>query len=269
MAASDDFKKALRSGNLTEAFAIAMGQAVELKISTRIVPSNTDGTSRSDLGRIDPDCRLRTKLNLVEGKIENEVGNRFISGDSSYGEIRRFHIEQVAQGHETIASNIESLQKMFRLMVLFEQQKLGSNTQDIEWLQLEDRDPKPQLESPTPRTAKSNLSEREDARNEHSTRQYSATNGTSNFAVSELDRTSQNGYLQPHLSMNDSEDEDEAIILSLEDLDPDIDNEPKEDDEDWGDWMIEETNTDNSIKTIDLRAIDLKKDDDEDWNRDN
>jgi hypothetical protein len=267
MAASDDFKKALRAGNLTEAFAIAIGQAVELKISTRIAQTEPSFSSMGDLRRTSPDSSLQTRLNLVEGKIENKIGDRFINGDTTYQEVREFHLEQVAQGHQTIDSNLQSLQKMFRLMTTFEQQRLGKSPQSSQWLQLDDGDGNLEWESQTSSTARSNSNPNSDDRNALSDRSYFPTNGVSEFAASNRDRTA-NGYVRDRTGAVNFDDDEEAIILSLEDLDPEMEDERNDDDEEWGDWMVEETNADESIQTIDLRPIDFKQDD-EDWKKEN
>lgn len=110
MTASDDFKQALRTGNLADAFAIAMGQAVNLKVTTWVTPSQQDFAAENLSGEIDPSYSLQTNLNLIEGKIENKIGDRFL-GDNPYQEIRQFHLQQVQQGHQTLEKNLESLQK--------------------------------------------------------------------------------------------------------------------------------------------------------------
>lgn len=267
MAASDDFKKALRAGNLTEAFAIAIGQAVELKISTRIAQNESNFAFHGDLRRANPDSSLQTRLNLVEGKIENKIGDRYLNGDTTYQKVREFHLEQVAQGHQTIDRNLQSLQKMFGLMATFEQQRLGNPPQASQWLQLNDGDGKLEWESQTPSTDRSNSNPNHEDRNAQTNRSYLATNGVSELTASERDKTA-NGYVRDRTGVVNFDDDEEAIILSLEDLDPDIENERNDDDEEWGDWMVEETNVDESIQTIDLRASDFKEDD-EDWKKEN
>ena len=111
MASSTEFKKALREGKFTEAFAIAMGNAPELKITTWI-SSPEDNSAQPSRGK----C-LKTNVNLVEGKISNAIGEDLM-GDNLYGAIQKFHSQQVSQGHQAISENLRSLQQMFRLMTL-------------------------------------------------------------------------------------------------------------------------------------------------------
>jgi hypothetical protein len=106
----DDFKEALKTGKLKEAFVLAMSKAVQLDITTSIVfPDSTNSG------------RLRTEINLVEGKIVNEISADLV-GNKIYPEIQKLHFEQVAQGNRTLKENLESLEKTFKLMSALQQQ---------------------------------------------------------------------------------------------------------------------------------------------------
>ena len=52
--------------------------------------------------------RLKTKINLIDGDIENELGADYLQG-SPYAELRGFHEIQVEKGSETIANNLKTL----------------------------------------------------------------------------------------------------------------------------------------------------------------
>jgi hypothetical protein len=112
MALSDDFREQLKAGNLPEAFALALSEAVDLKITTWVAPAE------SESGRTPPPsgARLHSRINLMGGTIENEIGEQFLD-EGPYGELRQFHLAQVAQGSATIQNNLASLQKLFELMV--------------------------------------------------------------------------------------------------------------------------------------------------------
>lgn len=117
MTSSADFKQAIRSGKISEAFLVAMSNIPELQITTKIV---TDCPENGDRSTPETDNHLHTHISLSEGKIENEIGEKF-TGDR-YGEIKQFHLEQVNQAHQTIQQNLISLQKMFQLMSAFQEQ---------------------------------------------------------------------------------------------------------------------------------------------------
>lgn len=112
MASSDDFRKQLKAGNITEALALALSEALELKITTWV--ASTEDEVQAEEAK--PGERLRTRINLIEGDIDNEVGDRFLN-TGPYRELRQLHLEQVAQGNKIIQSNLKSLQKLFEVLV--------------------------------------------------------------------------------------------------------------------------------------------------------
>lgn len=109
-----EFKQAIRAGKIEEAFLVAMSNAPELNITTKIITAEGKDVEGSQ------NNYLHTHINLIEGKIENEIGEKLI-GDR-YSEIKQFHMQQVTQGHQTIQQNLISLQRMFQLMSSFKQQ---------------------------------------------------------------------------------------------------------------------------------------------------
>src|ERR687885_174846 len=111
MASSDDFKAQLKAGNIPEALALALSEAVALKFTTW-VPSEED----VEISEAQPGHRLRTRINMIEGEVEHEIGEEFI-GNGRYRELKQFHLEQVAQGSQLIENNLKSLQKLFEVLV--------------------------------------------------------------------------------------------------------------------------------------------------------
>jgi hypothetical protein len=112
MASSDDFREQLKAGNITEALTLALSKAVELKITTW-VPSAEDVVETTETK---PGHRLRTRINAIEGRVENEIGDQFI-GNGRYRELRQFHFEQAAQSNKIIQNNLKSLQKLFEVLI--------------------------------------------------------------------------------------------------------------------------------------------------------
>ena len=115
MAASDDFKKAIQAGRFDEALVLALGNAVELNITTWVA-SATDAAPTA----AEPGHRLHTRINLIGGEIENEVGDRFI-GNGPYTELQQFHHQQVLEGNKTIQKNLQSLSALFRVLIALKQ----------------------------------------------------------------------------------------------------------------------------------------------------
>ncbi|MFZ9736948.1 MAG: hypothetical protein ACO3EZ_02960, partial [Prochlorotrichaceae cyanobacterium] len=107
MATSQEFQKHLSNGNLGEAMKLALSEMIELRISTRVV---------SEDGSVDdrPGHQIQTRINIVDGDIENEIGSLFLK-DGPYSELRSFHAQQVAEAQQIIRTNIESLQTLFSL----------------------------------------------------------------------------------------------------------------------------------------------------------
>lgn len=110
MAASNEFRQYLKEGKVVDALTLALGEAIELEITTWVSTDESIATSEPS-----PGSRMRTRINLVDGDINNEVGSQFI-GSGPYTELRDFHLQQVQEGRDIIKQNLESLQQMFVLL---------------------------------------------------------------------------------------------------------------------------------------------------------
>jgi len=117
MAASDDFKEQLKAGNVVDALTLALSEAIELKITTWVSSdSEADANSQnSSQSQPLPGNRLRTRINIVDGEIDNEVGTQFI-GYGPYSELRQFHMEQIQAGRQMLQQNMATLQQLFIVM---------------------------------------------------------------------------------------------------------------------------------------------------------
>lgn len=118
MAASDDFKRQLKAGKIAEALALAMSEAIQLKITTWVSSSESDIEAK-------PASRLRTRMNLIDNELENEIGTQFL-GNAPYRELRQFHQEQVLESHKIIQDNLRSLQALFEFWVKLQYQNLDA-----------------------------------------------------------------------------------------------------------------------------------------------
>ena len=233
MTSKEDFKQAIRTGNINEAFLLAMSNAPELSITTKIITADGE-EHRVNGNKSAADNYLRTNINLIDGKIENEIGEK-LTGDR-YSEIKQFHMRQVAEGHQTIQYNLVSLQKMFQLMSSFQEQNQNSNWIDIA------ADVTREPRSAEPET----------------TQLYGA-------APSAL----QSGTVKPQTSSNEGENPqpqlpslEEGVVddlLSLADID---DNSPEEqpageqEQGDWGEWLEDEPETKPEV--FNLKSLNIK-----------
>ena len=247
MTSSEDFKQAIRTGNINEAFVVAMSNAPELSITTKIVTNQ--GKREANKDESPSDNYLRTQINLIEGKIENEISEN-LTGDR-YSEIQQFHIRQVAQGHQTIQHNLISLQKMFQLMSAFQQQQTSEH---LSWVDIaadvsrESLSPQPetnQLYGKTPSALEPGKT---------------ATKTQTVTSDEEIDN------IEPQLPAFEEEEEVVNDLLSLADIDNDSAEEaPPNAKDDWGEWLEDEPETKPEV--FDLKSLNIKDGRNwQDWN---
>jgi hypothetical protein len=230
MPSCEDFKQALRNGNLTEAFLVAMSQAPELQITTWVAtPESPENQEQPRSGK----C-LRTYINLVEGEMINEVGAELMQ-DRLYQPIQQFHLQQATQGHQTIEQNLQSLQKMFRLMATFQQKQQSGNLSQSSWL---DANSKALGGSPTRSL---------EAATDNSYQEEDSETFNEIISLTDLDLDSPSGDRKPKI--------DDTTISQGED---------------WGHWLEEEE--DKSLKHLKTDFLDLNsnvvdesEETDEDW----
>lgn len=97
-----------------DALTLALGEAVELEITTW-VSSSSDADLLTESNRPPAHCCMRTRINIVDGDIDNQIGSQFI-GNGPYTELRQFHLEQVQEGRQIIRHNLESIQQLFTVL---------------------------------------------------------------------------------------------------------------------------------------------------------
>lgn len=97
MSKIEEVKAKIRDGDIDQAMAIAMSEALKIEIVTS---SSQDGNFRST-------------VNLLENEIEHELGNSL--GDNC-DQIKKLHFQEVGNANQRILQNIQSLQTMFNLL---------------------------------------------------------------------------------------------------------------------------------------------------------
>ncbi|MGQ4649087.1 hypothetical protein [Lyngbya aestuarii] len=115
MSISDDFKEKLKAGKIVDALTLALSEAIELEITTWVSSNKSYAQTSAEAEQPHADCRMRTRLNIVDGDIENEIGSQFI-GNGLYTELRQFHLDQVQEGRQIIQQNLENLQQLFSVL---------------------------------------------------------------------------------------------------------------------------------------------------------
>ena len=231
MTSKEDFKQAIRTGNINEAFLLAMSNAPELSITTKIITA--DGAEQEvNSNESAADNYLRTNINLIEGKIENEIGEK-LTGDR-YSEIKQFHMRQVAEGHETIQYNLVSLQKMFQLMSSFQEQSQHSNWVDIA----------------------ANVTREPLPAQPNTTQLYGAAPSALQPGIQPQDLAETGENPEPQLPSFEEEDVVDDL-LSLTDVDDDSSEEPANEERgDWGEWLEDEPETKPEV--FDLKSLNIK-----------
>lgn len=109
MATSEEFKQQLKAGDLRQALKVALMEAIELKITTRVVPTAVEVLEETTAST---DDYMFTRINIVDGSIENQIGRQFLNS-GTYSELREFHLDQVNRGQETIHLNLQNLQRLY------------------------------------------------------------------------------------------------------------------------------------------------------------
>jgi hypothetical protein len=113
MTSSERFKQELQAGNIAKALEIGFSNALELEIVTWI--AKAEPSEQTEIPS--PAERLRTRVSLLDGRIENEVGSLFLNS-SAYAELREFHLSQVKEGQELIQSKLKSLQILLQTWMM-------------------------------------------------------------------------------------------------------------------------------------------------------
>ncbi|MGL5834178.1 MAG: hypothetical protein ACRC1Z_13230 [Waterburya sp.] len=244
MTSSEDFKQAIRSGNISEAFLVAMSNAPELNITTKIVTAEGQKIDGHD-GQMDN--YLHTHINLIEGKVENEIGEK-LTGDR-YSEIKQFHIQQVTQGHQTIQHNLISLQKMFQLMSSFQQQQGAEHSSWVDIAasvtqeSLPTQPPGNKLHGNRPNTLEASKITQPQ---------------TANHTLGEISENNS----EPQLPSFDAEDDQMvSALLALADLD-DVPESAEElaarnHQPDWSEWLDDEPDVKTGV--FDLKTLNIKE----------
>lgn len=114
MAASEEFKQAIKAGDIKQALQLAISEAPELEITTWVSAANPYHPNQP-ADKVLPGYQMRTRINIVEGDVETEVGSQFV-GNSPYNDLREFHVQQILGSRDIIQQNLESLQQLFAIL---------------------------------------------------------------------------------------------------------------------------------------------------------
>jgi hypothetical protein len=109
-------KKGLDVDQIIDAIKTVIVEVIDLKITTWVAESSEQSQNEITSASAKPGNRIYTRINLVKGDIQNEIGSQF-TDSGPYKEIREFHLTQVKDGREIIQKNIESVEKLYGFLM--------------------------------------------------------------------------------------------------------------------------------------------------------
>ncbi len=109
MISSEEFNQKLQAGQIHEALALVMRDAMELDVTTRMTEAAmTISHPGSEY--------LRTKINLLTGDVQNEVGKDVIIDSTSYLKLQQLHLDQIIASHRIVKSYLDRIQSIFTVL---------------------------------------------------------------------------------------------------------------------------------------------------------
>lgn len=96
---------------ILQALTIAISETAEIEVTTYVDSWDLDHLERSA-----STSRFHTQIDLLNKTVEHEIDLKLID-NPAYGELQRWHIEQVRQRQDSLIKNLASLEQM-RQMVL-------------------------------------------------------------------------------------------------------------------------------------------------------
>jgi hypothetical protein len=107
MVVNEEFKRLLQTGQFNEALLLALEQAMEIEVTTWVASGQEVEAA--------PGQRLRSRLNLIAGELEHEIGEEFLD-NPAYQQLQQFHLDQVQASRQTMVQNVETLQQLFTVL---------------------------------------------------------------------------------------------------------------------------------------------------------
>lgn len=108
MTISERFRQHLQAGNFESAVDLALSEAMNLEIVTWVGDDAEDAEASPKRQR---GSQIRTKINLLDGKVENQIGSLFLDG-GPYANLREFHNHQIQSSQALIRQKFESLHSL-------------------------------------------------------------------------------------------------------------------------------------------------------------
>ncbi|MEO0014587.1 MAG: hypothetical protein RLZZ535_2976 [Cyanobacteriota bacterium] len=94
-----------------QALTIAMSETAEIEVITYVDSWDLDHLEQSA-----STSRFYTQIDLLNQTVEHEVDLKLID-NPTYGELQRWHIEQVRQRQESLIKNLANLEQMRQILI--------------------------------------------------------------------------------------------------------------------------------------------------------
>jgi hypothetical protein len=110
MISSEEFQQKLQAGQIQEALALVVRDAIELDVTTRLTESAVAEDRSTDR------AYLRTKINLLTGEIQNEVGKDLVTDSTSYIKLQQLHIDQIVASHRIVQGYLHQIKAILAVL---------------------------------------------------------------------------------------------------------------------------------------------------------
>ncbi len=108
MISSEEFHQQLQAGQIQAALALIVRDASELDVTTRMTE---DLANRQSSGSE----YLRTKINLLTGEIQNEVGKDVVTRNN-YIKLQQLHIDQIIVSHRLVQGYLDRIKAILTVL---------------------------------------------------------------------------------------------------------------------------------------------------------
>ena len=108
MISSEIFNQKLQAGQIHQALALLVHDASELDVTTRMTEDTNSQPSNSEY--------LRTKINLLTGEIQNEVGKDMVTDRTSYIKLQQLHIDQIVVSHRLVQGYLDRVKAILTVL---------------------------------------------------------------------------------------------------------------------------------------------------------
>lgn len=101
----EDIKTKIKNGQINEAMAEAITEAMKIEIVTCLLDENQQPSNAS----------IRSVIDLLNNEIDYQISEELID-DNFASQIKKIHHQQMLEANERMVKNIESLQTMFSMI---------------------------------------------------------------------------------------------------------------------------------------------------------